>query len=310
MKKQFDFQRYCNDHGIPTVTTGKHSRPGWVQIECPFCSGNTGHHLGFKIASSDWLCCWRCGGKSVFQFVEKTGRVASKRDVFTKIEEYTGGVIIRSKPIKRRAKVIRTPVELPYSCGPLKKSHKQYLRSRGLDPAFLAEHYNVMGTGPLGEYKRRIIAPVYHKGRMVSYQGRDVTGKSPLPYKACAQDNERRDHKHCLYGLPHPDYDNQIVIVEGIFDVWKLGFGAMATFGIKFKHAQVKLISKYENAFILYDSGTASKIERQAAEQAERLQISLSLLGCNAEIVELDYGDPGELSSNDAQAVMSDLGFK
>jgi hypothetical protein len=38
------------DFGIEHRTEGhKHCRPGWVNTECPFCTGNAGLHLGWHI---------------------------------------------------------------------------------------------------------------------------------------------------------------------------------------------------------------------------------------------------------------------
>ena len=55
----------------------------------------------------------------------------------------------------------------------LKPMHIKYLKSRGLDPEQLQSIYDIRGTGVAGKYKFRVIAPIYYRGRVVSYQGRD-----------------------------------------------------------------------------------------------------------------------------------------
>ena len=308
MKTEFDFQRFAREHGIAISDRGKHARRGWIQTKCVFCSGHSGWHLGFNL-KDHWFCCWRCGGHSVFNVVAQYMPGHSNSSVYKTIQEYSGRPILEQRKKKRKkAEIIRVPVKLPPGCGQMKKRHKEYLKGRGFDPDFLEETYDLRATGGLGPYRNRIIAPIYHKDVMVSYQGRDVTGKHALKYKACAQENEKRDHKHCLYAN-HLVPGSRVAICEGIVDVWKLGPGAVCTFGIKFKPAQVKALSKYDDAFILYDSGTETSEELQAAEQAEKLGTALSLVGVNVEIVELNGGDPGDLSIKEAKAVMKELGF-
>ena len=51
------------DYKIPYFTEGyKYCRPGWVNIDCPFCIGSPGPHLGYNL-SGNYFNCWRCGGK-------------------------------------------------------------------------------------------------------------------------------------------------------------------------------------------------------------------------------------------------------
>ena len=40
----FDAKQFLTDHHIPWDNQGKHARPGWIQIKCPYCSGHAGWH--------------------------------------------------------------------------------------------------------------------------------------------------------------------------------------------------------------------------------------------------------------------------
>jgi hypothetical protein len=45
-----DITRLLQDYNIDFVSENhKHSRPGWVNVRCPFCTGNEGYHLGFNL---------------------------------------------------------------------------------------------------------------------------------------------------------------------------------------------------------------------------------------------------------------------
>lgn len=273
----------------------------------PFCTGHSGWHLGYNLAEH-WFCCWRCGGHSIFNTLKQWFPGQADSYIWQLFNEYSGRPVVKQKKQKKKAEIIRQPVKLPAGTGDLKKRHLRYLESRGLDPLETTKLFDLKATGTLGPYKNRIIAPIFYKNRMVSYQGRDVLGRHELKYKACAQKDERRDHKHCLYAN-HLVPGTSVVVCEGIVDVWKLGPGAVCTFGIKFKPPQVKLLSEYDDVFILYDSGTETSEERQAMEQAKKLATSLSLVGINTEIIELQEGDPGELTIDEAKGLMKELGF-
>ena len=43
-----DILSLYQEHGVMIADEGhKHSRPGWVQTTCPFCTGHEGYHLGY-----------------------------------------------------------------------------------------------------------------------------------------------------------------------------------------------------------------------------------------------------------------------
>ena len=65
----FDAISFYERHNIPYRTQGhKHCRKGWVQIECPFCTGNAGFHLGYCLKDGMYVC-WRCGYQPIRKVV-------------------------------------------------------------------------------------------------------------------------------------------------------------------------------------------------------------------------------------------------
>ena len=46
----FDAIGFLETYGIKHARRGKHARPGWVQIECPLCTGHSGMHGGFNLS--------------------------------------------------------------------------------------------------------------------------------------------------------------------------------------------------------------------------------------------------------------------
>lgn len=293
-----DITSFYKTYSIAFKTTGsKHCRPGWVQIPCPFCPGNTGWHLGYN-QKGGYYHCWRCGGHSEAETIKTIlGLTWGAAIELTKALQ-TGKASLSQhyEEIKKAGKCV-----LPYGCKPLGHAHKKYLKSRNYKPNQLQKIWGLLGTGPFGDYNFRIIAPIYVNGILVSYQGRDISGKSEIKYKACKQEDEVIDHKHCLYGIDNVPNKNVVVVTEGIADVWRLGPGAVATFGIKFKPAQIIELKKFKRVIALFDS------DPQAIEEADKLSEALASFNVEVENIEMADGDPGELSQKEADALMNEL---
>jgi len=284
-----------NDYSVPHLSEGhKHCQPGWVQIACPYCSGNPGWHLGYSF-HDDYFNCWRCGFHSTYKVIKELTRV---KDVKGLLRQYSG------KPIKvARKKTDKKPKSLilPKGTTPLLPHHKKYLTRRKYNPDKLVELWHLQSSGPTGPYKHRIIAPIYYRNKLVSYQGRDVTDKSELKYKACPQELEVVNHQTILYGLDNVNSD-KCVLVEGITDVWRLGYGAVACFGIDYTPAQVQLLYKmFNTVYIFFDN------ELQAQRKAEKLYNNFKGLGMGCEIIEDSSSDPGTMSQHAADSLMHEL---
>jgi DNA primase len=184
---------------------------------------------------------------------------------------------------------------------------KQYLASRGFDPGRLEQEWDLQGTGPISsldgkDYRFRIIVPIYWGDNPVSFQGRYITDRHQLRYKACPKDRETIHHKWILYGDQRYWSDTGI-IVEGITDVWRFGPMACATFGIEFTNYQVSVIGKtFDRIFIVFDD------DLQAKKQARKLKRELLRYYRypQIEIVSIP-GDPGGMDQSDANYLIKQL---
>ena len=285
---------FYQDNNVSFITGGhKHAQNGWVNTACPFCVGNAGFHLGYNV-DEDFFTCWRCGGKSHLQIIRHFANVSWRRAAEI-LKQYGGKSFVTKKQI-----ILADETFLPSGTGDMLDRHKAYLEGRDFDADELERIWELRGTGKKGSYRNRIVAPIYRRGELISYQARDITGKADIPYKACPKEGEVVEHKNSLYGLDQVRGDS-IVIVEGIVDVWRLGIGAVATFGIKFRQPQVALMRSFKNRFIFFDS------DPQAIEQAEKLYFMLSSFPGYTELVDIEDSDPGDLSQRDADDIMVDL---
>lgn len=289
-----DIIKLYSDNGIDFAEDGeKHCRPGWVQVPCPFCTGNPGYHLGFNV-NSGYFHCWRCGAKHMDYAISRIiniSRVQAKK----LIKEYQVGRPYHHQ--KTKVTIDKKKFRFPISTRPLDINHKKYLRKRGFNPDELEEEWDLMGTGPVArlgniDYRFRVIAPVTYEDEIVTFQGRDITGKHKLKYMACPKDREVVHHKHLVYGLDKCKKD-LAVVVEGITDVWKLGPGAVATFGIEYKRQQVTLLcERFDKFVIMFDD------DPQAIRQSNKLANDLSFHGKKVFSVAGISGDPGEFTKD------------
>lgn len=297
----FDALAFFRSIGIEPKTEGhKHTQVGWANVVCPFCTGNPGYHLGFHLESGAWKC-WRCGNHGLYSVLSAFLGYDKKR-IQEALDKFKGRPTAKTED-ERKARGRSHSLNLPSGTKDLTPEHRAYLRKRGYQVGKLVRNWDLKSTGPIGPYKHRIVAPITFQKKIVSYTCRDVTGKSGIKFKSCKLEEEVVYHKSILYGIDMLPYRTG-VIVEGPPDVWRLGPGAVATFGIEFTPEQVMCAAIHlDLAYIFYDP------EKQARTQAEKLALALSALGVEVEILNAPDGhpDPGDMPQDEADDLMLDL---
>jgi DNA primase len=294
----FDALRFFNTYGIQYWTEGPNCQEGWINITCPMpnCSDTT-NHLGINSYNA-YAHCWICGGHKLETIISKLLNVTYDEAIKI-ILEFEG----RVQAVQRLNKKVplATKVELPGEA--LGKKHKRYLVKRNFDPEKLEKEFHLTGTGIIGIWKFRIIIPLFYKERLVSFIGRDITGLSEIRYKNLSKEKSIIDPKECLYDLDNCK-KNYVGAVEGIFDKWRMGKNWVATLGTSLTQRQIKLLSKFEKVFIMFDS------EEEAQIKAKRLGSLLSSLGSKVEIIDIETGDdPANLTDEEALEINKELGF-
>lgn len=297
----FDALAFFRSIGIEPKTEGhKHTQVRWANVVCPFCTGNPGYHLGFHLDSGAWKC-WRCGNHGLYS-VLSAFLGYDKKKIREALDRFKGRPTAKSED-ERKAKGRAHTLGLPPGTTDILPGHRAYLRERGYQVGKLLRNWGLKSTGPLGPYKHRIVIPITFQNKIVSYTARDVTGKADLKYKSCKLENEVVYHKSILYGVDMLPYRTG-VLVEGCPDVWRLGPGALGTFGIEFTPEQVMCAAIHlDYAYVFYDP------EKQARKQAEKLGLALSALGVEVEILNAPDGhpDPGDMSQEAADELMLEL---
>lgn len=294
-----DFEKFCLDYKIDIAPKRhQHSRKGWINVGCPLCaSSHKSFHLGYN-QREGYFKCYRCGWHPTEKIIAAFARVTADNQLYEIIKEYKG----RSSYTPQDISVIRPEnITLPTGTQIMTERHKKYLRERNFDPDKLEREYGLLGTGPDGDYRWRIIAPIYFNRRLVSYQGRDITGQQFAKYKGCKDELEVIPHKNILYGWDQiPYHSEKCMVVEGITGVWRLGPGSLATFGVEYTTYQLRLLaSRFKDIYLLFDPD-------QAGEKAEKITDELMALGKDAHVLEITIPefDSGNISQELADELM------
>lgn len=304
-----------SDYGIEMANEQhRHYRRGWVNVECPYCTGNPGYHMGFNVVGK-YYYCFRCKGHPTVLTLSKilgvdydsASKVAKDYKIYTIGNPFLNvGTEVKQIGVKE----LRLPSEVSKS---LNSKQRQYLIERGFNPNRLVKNYGLMGTGPAsiiktGEGKKlslkhRIIYPIFWRGKMVSWQSRDFTGKQEIKYITCPMEYEQLHHKHILYCKNGYMPEKVGVCVEGSFDVWRLDDIAMATFGIAYTPTQMRVLSQLKKLFIWYDP------DPQAQVQAGILADQLHARGVETTNINTNK-DPADLSADEANYIVKQLKLK
>lgn len=296
-----DILRLYRDYSVPHATDGhKHCRPGWVNTECPHCTGNQGLHLGWNIYA-EYFMCWRCGWHPPVKTIS----------MLLNINVFEASVILKHyginkssvKELPKDKKGFKLPSDIQDN---LVHKHIKYLRSRHFNPADIVKIWKIRSAGPLAlldqiSYKHRIIIPFFWNGQMVSFDSRTTNPDVEERYKACPIQREDIEHKKILYGNQEA-WGSTGIIVEGPTDAWRLGEKAAAVSGIKYTPAQVRVIAQtFKRVAVVFDD------DPQAVIQADKLVHTLKQrYYIDAWSVRIK-GDPGSLSNGDAKVLVSNI---
>jgi DNA primase len=292
----FDVLRFLKDYNIQHRTEGANCQEGWVNVCCPACpltDPDTNFHGGFNIEGG-YYHCWRCGSSSVGFVVSRLLGISYGKSLD----------IVRGYEDRRFLQVHDRNIEkkefsLPGS--DMEVRHKRYLAKRGFDPDEIIRKYGVLGTGFVGFYAHRIVIPIYYNGQIVSFQTRDITGQAEARYITCPADRELLPMKSILYNLDNCSL-RKAIVVEGVFDCWRLGDNCCSVFGISYTTDQVLLLAeRFDKVLIVFDN------EEFAKEKAKILGNDLALLGLDVELFFPDGKDPADMNEEEINKIVSIL---
>lgn len=297
--EDFDVRSYLDRKGISYSTRGDNVSRGWIGISCLFCSDHS-NHLGINLAKNTFYClkCQESG--TAFKLVKEIEGLSENREVFKVMEEYSGTHAYKSaeKEVEHHwQKEIVYPADCTKNFWP---RHREFLEERRYDPDTVIKKYDLYATGPVGDFSHRIIIPIFFNKKIISFVGRDVTGLQEIRYKNAPDLYGTKPTKDCLYGLDNI-HGGKAIIVEGVLDAWRLGDGAVATFGTKYTDKQVRLLKGLNQVFLCFD--------HDAIRLSKEFAWKLSTLVKKITVVDISLKDPDTMSDDEAKYLKKHIRF-
>lgn len=294
----FDVKKFLSDYDITHREHGQKTTKGWVQVQqCPFCFGDN-YYLGINIQNA-YFHCWFCGASGSISHLIKHLLNTTYRHSKKIADEYgwvpyfdqAQGQIEGSEEVKIAGLTT------------LRKIHIDYLKRRNFDHNMLEHRYRIQANYTVGRFPYRIVIPVFDNGVLVNSTSRDVTDQQQERYLSLSNSEAIIPIKECVYNIDVPLPNDNLLVVEGPFDVWRIGGATVSLFGTAFKTAQVmRIVSKCpRKVFILFDS------EPEAQKNADKLAHCLAPFVNHVQVVELPGGDPGDLTETQASNVRAEL---
>lgn len=307
-----DWPEILDRLGVEYVSTGPKTTRGHVNVACPYCDEDPGHHMGLSLRTGRYYC-WRDvrhRGGDPSAVLAKIADIPYDR---AKSEIGVAGVSPGesiSDLRKRHASLLNAHEEIKQydevewpamSFVPSPKRGRafyNYLKKRGikLPPSAWAD-YNMRAL-TVGRFRHRVLFPAYSRdARQIGWTGRAI-GSDSMRYLSHPGGRALASavFAHPV-ALTMPD--RVLVVCEGPMDALKVdwfgrahGVRAVALFSLMLRHEQldvlIETMDRYQKIIVLLD--------RDAHSASERVRSALSCF--SPTVVRLPEGvkDPGELS--------------
>jgi DNA primase len=293
---------FLEDRGVDYMTAGnKNISAGWIGLSCPWC-GDHSTHLGISL-ETNLVSCFRCGKKgSVIHLIQQIDSCSMSKAESTALKFVSTDFSHLIKKERKHAETTLYPTGTGDTFLPI---HDNFLARRRYDRKFIQQRYDILAVGPTcDDWKFRIIIPIFLDGELVSYVGRDCTDKADIKYKNVPAERCTRQVKDCVYGIDTLKQGGVGIIVEGVFDAWRLGKYALPTFGTQYTTNQLALVArkKLSKLYVCFDQDAHTK--------GDELAHTVSSVCNDVELILLDEGDPDDLTEDEVWELRRELNLK
>ena len=268
-------------------------------VTCPKCCSEESRRKKKKLSirlDSGMHHCWICGLKG------KTLLYTIKKFHPTKIDEYAR--IFEEKDYQAHLTSEEEQEEtltLPDGFVPLSMIYRSpdpdirdvinYLHNRGLNLGDF--HRWRLGTTLKGKFCRKVIMPSFNAdGDINYYTARSIDSSGEKKYI-----NSKVKRKEVIFNELNIRWDEELVLVEGPFDLVKCGWNSTAMLGSFLDERYdlfKKIVSKGTDVILVLD--------QDASEKMAKIAQRLSLYGINVKCVNLNtFNDVGEMSKAEFQ---------
>lgn len=292
-----DVIKFLDEYKLSYSKSGKNIGRGWMGIKyCPFC-GDKNYHLGVHKKTAN-ISCWKCKTKGWFyDYVMeefKCDRNKAKKYCHPFINFNKNGF---DKEVLDRP----TRTKLPeYATKEFPQCHKNYLFNRGFTFETI-QRFDLYAVFMESMWRYRVIIPIYYDGKLVSFTARAISKEMEPRYLHSSNEISVIPVKQTLYNVDM--VTDHIILCEGPTDVWKMGTGAVATFGTQFTNRQLCLLKRNgaKKATILFDPDKGGK------KAARDLLTACDFIGIEANYYKLTDCDPGDLTFDEVYDLRKEI---
>jgi len=280
----FDIKSFLDSNNVYYREHGTGVKKGNVIIHCPYCGADDkGEHLGINLSNGVWGC-WRNDthrSKDLAKLLTRISPVSYKQarkligadvkfieeDLFDELISDDYFKIVKKKNKKIKSLLLPKEFKLLKIKNHFARHHVHYLSGRGFDNVrLLSSNYNLM-YALTGDYKGRIIMPVYFNKQLVTWTSRALSKYASLRYRSLSAENSSLNIKDTVYNFDNAFKGGDVLfIVEGPVDTLKVDYYlrgmdayAVGLFSMSISDDQlywlIQLFDKYKTVVLLLDSG-------------------------------------------------------
>jgi hypothetical protein len=186
----------------------------------------------------------------------------------------------------------------------LSPKDQAYLAKRGFDPWLMVMRHDIQSVGPFCAYPKGIFIPIKnYRGDPVSWT---IRAREPGdgPRYLTAKDHQKSESEEDRVFGAHRCNNNTVIVVEGPFDMMKVGPGAGCLLGLAYAQKQLQIISRFARRIICFDNSPHAQVK------AAQLCADLSVFPGTTEQVTLDAADPGDATKEQIQELREYAGLE
>jgi len=293
----FDVKAWLDARGVSYDEEGKNISYGWIGMECPFCN-DPSTHFGVNVEDK-FFSCWVCGVQGRMpKLVQKIDGVNYAK-VYDTIEEFSTAPIRRKKVARRR----KTENILPPEAEVILRGREPLLVRRYFEkrsfPLSLCQERGLLFS-EFGEYMLSLIIPVELDHEVVTFQSLDLTGLRDVKYRSCPAEKSARSVKESVYNIDVAKGQKQIIVMEGVTDVWRVGDCGVGIFGKVVTEAQLLILLEVVGP----DKMIKVLLDADAKKESWRTYEKLHAIFDTVKLVHLGAGDPGNLTQREVQGLL------
>lgn len=261
-----------------------------VAFECPSCGKGSGK-LKFSVSLDNWYChCWVCNlkGKNPYYIIKNFCGEQKSQEFKSTFNLKIGNKDENAIEVRE---IIRFPGQFQLiatqlnSRDPDTRDCLKYLFSRGVTKEQL--WYHKIGTIVGRGWHRRVVFPSFDKNQTLDfYVSRSIDKDAFIKYQNCKSDKTK-----IVFDEIRIDWNKELTIVEGVFDMIKSGPNTACLLGSSLfeSHKLFQKIIKHKTPVLLALDADMTKKSYDIARELTSFGIQVRILNCDG------YSDIGDM---------------